>query len=235
MPRGRACRLSDRRGSDAAGRGAGELVVVDGLHAGHPGAHVAAGLLHQAPAAGGQVVRHARRLEREPVVVDQVQVGAHARGDDAAVAQAVQRRGLRGLAVHHVLERQLRPAGAVAGPVREHERGHAAVADRAAVRAAVAEAHACVRVPGDRLGERQVAVAVVEERRVDHAVAVERRQLVEHHLHRRHALRAAGAPAMLSAGRARSRCCASSTHQMRSRLVEHRRLRRTRRRRARPR
>ena len=40
-----------------------------------------------------------------------------------------------------------------------------------------------MRVAGHGLGERQVAVAVVEERRVEHPVAVGRDELVEHELH----------------------------------------------------
>ena len=67
----------------------------------------------------------------------------------------------------------------VAGPVGEHERGRAAVADRAAVGAGVGQAHPGARVARGLVGHRQVAVAVVEERRVDHAVAVVAGELVD--------------------------------------------------------
>ena len=50
------------------------------------------------------------------------------------------------LAIHNVLERKLRPARAVANPVREHERGHTTVANCAAMSTCIAEAVSCLRV-----------------------------------------------------------------------------------------
>ena len=132
----------------AARQFARELIVGDGLHAGNPRPDVARCPLHEPPPPGGKVVRHARRSERERVEVDQVQVGAHARGDDAAVGETVEAGRLRRLAVDDVLQRQPRTAGAVACPVREHERRHAAVADRPAVRSGIAQTRCGCRRAG---------------------------------------------------------------------------------------
>ena len=79
-----------------------------------------------------------RPLELHVVEVDDVDVAEHARLQHAAVAEAVERRGVGRHLVHDALERQP-VVRAVAGPVREHERGRARVARGAAVRAAVAE------------------------------------------------------------------------------------------------
>ena len=173
---------------------------------GDEGGGVALGSLHEAAAAGGQVERHARQPEGEAVEVDDVEVGAHAGRHQAAVAKAEQLGGLARLAVDDVLERELRAPPPVAGPVGEHERGRAAVADRAAVGAGVGEAHPRVRVLRGLVGHRQVAVAVVEERRVDHAVAVLAGELVDEHLHGRHAAARPPRPRPRCRRRARSRC-----------------------------
>ncbi len=126
---------------EAAGEFAGELVVVDGLHAGDEGGVVAVGPLHEPAGAGRKVVGHAWRTEREPVVVDDVDVGAESGQHRTAVAEAVQLGGLTRLTVDDVFERQLRASGAVAGPVGEHERRGPTVADHAAVRAGVGQPH----------------------------------------------------------------------------------------------
>ena len=104
-------------------------------------------------------MHHARQAEREAVEVDDVEVGPHAGGHQAAVAEAVQLGGLAGLAVHDVLERQLRAAAPVAGPVGEHERRRAAVADHAAVGAGVGQPHAGAGMQVRLVGEVEVAVA----------------------------------------------------------------------------
>eukprot|EP01041_Mallomonas_annulata_P020924 gene20924-40851_t len=172
---------------EAAGERAGELVVGDGLLAGHERRQVAARLLHEPSPLGGQVERHARRAEAQPLVVDHVEIGPQSGCHEPTIAEAVQLGRLVRLAVHHVLERQPRTTGAVAGPVGEHERRCAAVADRTAVGAGIAQPHPRVRVQCRLVRHRQVAVRVVEERRVEHAVAVVGEQLVEHELHRRRA------------------------------------------------
>ena len=90
-------------------------------------------------------MHHLRPRQLQPVVVDDVDVAELARREHAAVAEAVERRGLGRHLAHDPLERQA-VVVAVARPVREHERRRARVAGRAAVRAAVAEAPRARRV-----------------------------------------------------------------------------------------
>ena len=71
---------------------------------------------------------------------------------------------------------QVRAAGAVAGPVREHERGLRGVADHAAVGAAVGQAEGRPRVQQHLAGRLEAARRVVEDRQVEQRPAV----VVEH-------------------------------------------------------
>ena len=79
--------------------------------------------------------------------------------EHAAVAEPEQRGGVGGLLLHQVLERQRVARGAVARPVREHERRDRRVADQAAVRAAVGQARHAGRV------QQHLADGVVVARR----------------------------------------------------------------------
>ncbi len=185
MAIGDAVDHSARAADELAGQRPRELVLLDRDDARAHCRHVSAGSLDESTGAGGEVERHARRLERQAVVVDHVEIGLHPRRDHPPVEQPVQLGGVPGLALHDVFEREARPSAAVARPVREHERGRTAVADRAAVGAGVAESHPRARVPLELVAERQVAVGVVEEREVQHPVAVVGEELVEDELHRR--------------------------------------------------
>src|SRR5580658_4546076 len=94
---------------------------------------IADGVLHQAPASGRQVAHDLGGAELEVLVVDDVDIGEHAGLEGAAVAQPVEAGGVVGLLLHHPFERQPVAAGAVTGPVRQHERRLGRVADDTAV------------------------------------------------------------------------------------------------------
>ena len=107
---------------EVAGERAGGLVVADGGLAGDDGGDVARGALHEPTAAGGEVEHHLRLADLQPLVVDHVEVGAVPGRDPAAVVQAVEIGGVGGHPPDRGGEVDARPAGAVAHPVREHER-----------------------------------------------------------------------------------------------------------------
>ena len=69
--------------------------------AGDDGGVVAVDLLQQAPAADRKVVMHLRRMQMQPVIVDDIEVGLVARRDDAAIVQADRQRGLARLRRDH--------------------------------------------------------------------------------------------------------------------------------------
>ena len=116
---------------------------------------VAVDALDEAPAAGGQVVDDLRRVQLQPVVIDQVDVGAQARRQPAAIGEAEEIGGLAGLALDQQLQRQARPARAVAPPVHQHVGRHAGIDDRGAMRAAVAQAEQARRIR-QHLADRRV-------------------------------------------------------------------------------
>src|SRR5207245_2508172 len=105
---------------EAAGLGAGVLVVLEDRAAGDEGRRVALGPLHQALAAGRQVVDDLGGMEPQAVEVDQVHVGALAGLEPAAVVEAEEVGGLAGLALHYVFERQALAALPVAAPMGQH-------------------------------------------------------------------------------------------------------------------
>jgi len=78
--------------------------MLEGDLAGHQGGDVAVGALDEAAAAGGQVEHHLGSVELHAVEVDEVEVGALAGGDDAAVGEAVGGRGPGGLEADRLLE-----------------------------------------------------------------------------------------------------------------------------------
>src|SRR5262252_8748493 len=89
----------------AARQCAGRLAVAEGDLAGDDRRVVARCLLHQALAAGWQVVGHVRTPERQAVVVDDVEVGLLADGYDAAVAETGRSRRVRRQAADQLLDR----------------------------------------------------------------------------------------------------------------------------------
>ena len=77
--------------------------------------------LHEAPAAGRHVVHELRLVQLQPVEVDEVDVGAQARHQPAAIRQTEEVGGFAGLPLDQMLQRQQWPAAAVATPMRQHE------------------------------------------------------------------------------------------------------------------
>src|SRR5262249_55961083 len=119
--------LARPEADQAAGALAGGLAPLEGDLAGHQGGDVAVGLLDEAAAAGREVVDHLRRVQVHAVEVDEVHVGPLAGGEDPAVAEAVGRRGARGLEADGVLEAEPAAPGAAVDPVREQVGRHAHV------------------------------------------------------------------------------------------------------------
>ena len=170
-------RLGRRLGApdETAGQRLGGLAVVVGLLAGDDRVPPAVGPLQQAPAAGRQVVDDLGLAESEAVEVDDVEIGAVPRGEHATVATVRRSRAV---------SRQWRCTRNGSGirswsrsrPQCVQQRGReAAVADRADVGAAVAEARHGVRVDEHLVAAVESAVDVVEERQVEQARARRRR------------------------------------------------------------
>ena len=128
-------------------------------------------MLHKPAAVGGEVIRHGGHVEAEVFVVDEVQVGSQARGNEAAIGEAVDLGGFAGLTLHHLFQVEAGAALAVAHPVSEQEGGHAAIANSAAVCTGVTEAVARVFMLQQFVRHREIAVCVVEERHVQHALS----------------------------------------------------------------
>ncbi len=92
---------------NAAGAFAGELVVLEGHDPAFDGCDVSVGALHQPAGATGEVVDDFGSAHREPVEVDDVEVGEHPRRDDAAVVQPVDPRRFGRLTPDHEFEGEL--------------------------------------------------------------------------------------------------------------------------------
>ena len=91
------------------------LAALEDRGAGDEGCLVALGTLYEAPAAGGKVVDDLRRMKAQPIEIDQVDIGALARLQPAAIMEAEEIGRLAGLPLHHEFERQPRPALPIAG------------------------------------------------------------------------------------------------------------------------
>ena len=173
-PRRRA--LAERRrlrpAQQAARELAGRLVVLahhrTRLHRGQ----VTPGALDEALARRRQVVDHLGRLESQAFVVDDIDVRQVAGSNEAAVVEAVERGRATGLQVDHLLDRELLAAVPVTGPVRQHERGQAGVAQHAAVGTAVAQAQHGGRMHQHLAHGVEVAGRVVEQREVEQLAPV---------------------------------------------------------------
>ena len=101
--------------------------------------HVAFGALYQTPPTRGQVKSHLRAPQTKALEVDQVDVSAISRRDNASVGESnCARRGLS-LAVNDLLEWDGRLP--VSYPVGQHEGGHTAVANGATMRTGIGQAH----------------------------------------------------------------------------------------------
>ncbi|MBP9034319.1 MAG: hypothetical protein KBG29_10535, partial [Pseudomonadales bacterium] len=126
---------------------------------------------HQAAPAAGQVVRQLRRVQREPLEVDHVDVRLVARRQQTAIAQSHRERRGAAEPVHQPRQRQA-PLGAVAPPVHQRERRVAAVADRGAVRAAVAQPRQHVGMAQHGAQRIELALGVVGHREIERGAAL---------------------------------------------------------------
>src|SRR5262245_47298100 len=116
----------------------GRPVAHDHLPA-HEGRDVPLGPLEQSPGAGGKVEDHLRKAQPEPVEIDQVEIRLQSGPKDAAVVEAVERRGIACQRADRGLERDARAAAPISHPVRQHGRRHAGVADDSAMGATITE------------------------------------------------------------------------------------------------
>ena len=128
-----------RAADEAAGEDAGWLAIAIGDLPVDDGGDIALRMLHQAPAAARKIARNEGAAKAHIEVVDEVDIGAIAGGEDTAIVQPDNAGGAPGHGFHDKWEGQARPTFAVADPMGEHESGIACVADRAHMRAAVAE------------------------------------------------------------------------------------------------
>ena len=125
---------------EPAGEDAGGVTLLKNDLAALEGCHIAGRLLHQAATAGWEVPHDPRAIEGQCIVIDEVHICLVPGCEDTAVIQPVHAGRVLGLALDHMLKAQAPAPGPVTGPVGQHEGGHAAVTDRAAVGTAVAEA-----------------------------------------------------------------------------------------------
>src|SRR4051794_13325299 len=116
------CAPSVPSAHEAAGAGSGGLTVLVRDLAGYHCRHVAVDVLHQPPPASRQVEHHLRRVQRQAVEIDDVQVALLARAEHPSIIEAVERRGRRGLEAHSVLDGDALAPGSVTRPVGEEER-----------------------------------------------------------------------------------------------------------------
>lgn len=128
--------------------------------------------LHQTTPAAWQIVYDLGRVKPQPVEIDDVQVGLVARSDQAAIQQADRFRRAPAQRVNDPRQRQTCTACAVSRPMREHEGRRAAVADRPAVRATIAEPEHGAGVLHHRQARIERAVNVVGDRVVQGVAAV---------------------------------------------------------------
>ena len=89
-------------------------------------------------AAHRKVVMNFRRVQMQPVVIDDVEVGLVTFGDDATIGETDRQCRLARLRRDDEGDRQFVAAGAVAGPVRQQIGREAGIADDAAMGTAVA-------------------------------------------------------------------------------------------------
>ena len=141
---------------------------------------VAAGPLDQPPAAGRQVVGHLRRVQRQVVVVDDVEVGAVAGLQHAAVVQADRAGGVARLHAH-----DLSASGSFGPRVRSRVQWVSSVVGKLPSQIMPTWAP-----PSERPGTAslwfiiaprriEVALGVVQERHVDHAAPAVGEHVVE--------------------------------------------------------
>src|SRR3954453_5270811 len=81
--------LSDSESHETSGPSARCLAVLEGDFSGDDRAAIAVHPLDQAATTGRQVVDHLRFVQTDPLHIDQVEIGALARPDGAAVSEAV--------------------------------------------------------------------------------------------------------------------------------------------------
>ena len=142
---------------------AGVLAGGVGLDAGDDRVEVAVRSLEDSAATGREVVGELRATDREAVVVDDVQVGAVARGENAAIEQANRASGVAGLALDQELERDS-TLGPLAAPVLQQRGGERSVADGADMSSAVAQGRDREVMRQKIAGAVEVHLAVVGER-----------------------------------------------------------------------
>lgn len=102
--------------------------------------------LHQALAAGREVVDNLRGVEAQPVEIDQVDVGVLAALEPPTVVEAEEIGGFAGLALDQIFERQTRAALPVAASMRQHVGLRAGIDDHRDMRAAIAQPEQCRRI-----------------------------------------------------------------------------------------
>ena len=178
---------SGGRADQLSGPGPGLLPLLEDRRARADRHVVAVDMLHQAPSAGRQVEDHLGGMQAQPVEVDDVHVRLHARLQATAIAEAEEIRRLAGLRLHHILERQARPARAVAHPVGQHRGVERGIADHPAMRAAVRQAEQGVRILDQLAHDLEIAMHVVGDGEINHPPAIAADQIVVAELGRAHA------------------------------------------------
>src|SRR5882672_2700468 len=166
------------RPDELSGSSSGLFALLEDGHARADRHVVTVDMLNETPPAGRQIEDHLRGMQVQPIEVDDVHIGLQAGLEPAAVVEAEEVRRLAGLPLHHELQRQARPARAVADPVAQHRGVERGIADHAAMRPAVRQAEQGMRVLDHFPDHFEIAMYVVGDRKIDHPPAITTDQVV---------------------------------------------------------
>jgi hypothetical protein len=168
---GHSLRTPLRAANQPAGQRVGGHAVTVGLDAVDEGVLVTLDPLLEPPAPAREVIDHLGSVNPHVLQVDDNDVRTVARGKLAPVVQADHPRRVTRLPLEDELHWQL-AVRTVAHPVLEERAREAAVADRADMRAAIAQTGQRIRVGQHRANRIQVALEVVRERLLEQAATV---------------------------------------------------------------
>src|SRR5580658_6921579 len=165
-----SCGISAARAHEAARPGTGLFAILEDRGPGDEGRAVAVDPLHEAAAAGRQIVDDLGLVEAQPVKIDNVEVGAQAGLQPSPIMEAKEIGGLAGLHLDELRQLQAGAAFAVARPVAEHVARQTGIDDLAAMRAAIAQAEQRARIDQQRADLLVVAMDITDDREEEEMV-----------------------------------------------------------------
>jgi len=146
-----------------AGSGSGIFAVPGDFDSTDEGVPVAPGALHNPPSTRRKIVCDDRRIEPQVREVDNIEVGAIARGNHSAVMESISPSRRQGLFVDQELERQLWAARSIARPNSEQAGRRTGVADIPNVGAPIGDTADRVAVLEHLVHDTKIAATVIFE------------------------------------------------------------------------